>query len=513
MSLLKSAATVSGLTLLSRITGVVRDMLIARYFGASAQTDAFYVAFRIPNMLRRLFAEGAFQQAFVPMLSEAREKESPEDCARFMDHVFTLLGLATFAASVLGALAAPVLVWALASGLAENEAAFDLASGLTRLMFPYIFFMSLVALAASVLNTLKHFAIPAFTPVLLNISFIVFTIALAPRLEEPIWALGIAVIAGGFAQLGCQLAALKRLGIVLKPRSIRESCSDAGVRKILKLMVPALFGVGVAQLSILINTNIASHLSHGSVTWLNYADRLMEFPTALLGVALGTVLLPGLSRAHAQGDEDKYQKLLDNGLRLVVLVGIPASLGLWLTSDLLVSFLFQGRSFTASDVHQTAGAVVGYSVGLIGLISLKIIAPAFYARKDIKTPVKAAFASLAATQAVNFISVPLFGHAGLALSVGLGSCLNALILLAVLNKRKIYTPASGWTKELLRIAAASSLMAAAIWWLEGLQSWTEAAWSIRAAGAVGIVAAAAVVYFGSLVVLGWNPRKILKASD
>ena len=380
MSLFKSAATISALTLASRITGVIRDMLIARYFGATAATDAFYVAFRLPNMLRRLFAEGAFQQAFVPMLSDVHANSSPEAEKRFIDHVFTVLAAAVLFVSVLGVLAAPLLVWLIASGLCETPEAFDLAAALTRVMFPYIAFMSLVALAASILNTLKKFAIPAATPILLNLSFIVCSVVLAPRLEEPIWALAAAVVLGGVLQLAAQILALARLGVFVRPRSLKESLGDSAVRRVLALMAPAVFGVGVAQLSILINTNIASWLGHGAVTWLNYADRLMEFPTALLGVALGTVLLPSLSSAYAKGNEVRYNALLDHGLRLVVLVGVPAAVGLWLTAELLVSFLFQGRSFTPTDVHQTAIAVVGYAVGLIGLIGLKIIAPAFAPR-------------------------------------------------------------------------------------------------------------------------------------
>ena len=357
MSLFKSAATISALTLASRITGVIRDMLIARYFGATAATDAFYVAFRLPNMLRRLFAEGAFQQAFVPMLSDVHANSSPEAEKRFIDHVFTVLAAAVLFASVLGVLAAPLLVWLIASGLRETPEAFDLAAALTRVMFPYIAFMSLVALAASILNTLKKFAIPAATPILLNLSFIVCSVVLAPRLEEPIWALAAAVVLGGVLQLAAQILALARLGVFVRPRSLKESLGDSAVRRVLALMAPAVFGVGVAQLSILINTNIASWLGHGAVTWLNYADRLMEFPTALLGVALGTVLLPSLSSAYAKGNEVRYNALLDHGLRLVVLVGVPAAVGLWLTAELLVSFLFQGRSFTPTDVQSAMPSV------------------------------------------------------------------------------------------------------------------------------------------------------------
>lgn len=503
MSLIKSAATVSGLTLVSRVTGVIRDMLIARYFGASAETDAFYVAFRLPNMLRRLFAEGAFQQAFVPMLADVRARDEA-GVDRFINHVFTVLALAVFAASLLGVLAAPLLVWAIASGLAEHPEAFTLATGLTRFMFPYIAFMSLVALAAAVLNTWKRFAVPAVTPVLLNLSFIGCTVLLAPALAEPIWALAIAVIIGGMLQLGTQYAALRRLGIRVRPSGAGESFRDADVRRVMKLMVPALFGVGVAQLSILINTNIASHLARGAVTWLNYADRLMEFPTALLGVALGTVLLPGLSSAFAKGDDERYNSLLDRGLRLVVLVAVPASAGLWLTSEALVSFLFQGKSFTPDDVAQTALAVTGYAVGLIGLIALKIIAPAFYARKDIRTPVKAAFWSLIVVQLTNLAAVPLFSHAGLALSVGIGSVFNAGTLLFILRRRGIYRPQKGWLKAVFQTGSATLVMGGLLWWGQTFVSWMEMAWSLRAAGVLGMVAAAACLYFGMMFIFGWR---------
>ena len=283
------------------------------------------------------------------------------------------------------------------------------------------------------------------------------------------------------------------------------------MRRVLTLMAPALFGVGVAQLSILINTNIASHLGQGAVTWLNYADRLMEFPTALLGVALGTVLLPGLSAAHARGDDARYNALLDHGLKLVALVGVPASIGLWLTADALVSFLFQGKSFTPDDVSQTALAVVGYAVGLIGLIGLKIIAPAFYARRDIRTPVKAAFMSLVVVQLINCVSVPFLSHAGLALSVGLGSVVNAGTLLAILRRRGIYSPCAGWLKAILRIALASLLMGGAVWWVQQGVDWTALRWTYRAAGVLGLVAGAAVLYFGALYALGWRVRDIRPA--
>ncbi len=508
MSLLKSTAVVSGLTLLSRISGVIRDMLIARYFGASAATDAFYVAFRLPNMLRRLFAEGAFQQAFVPMLSSVGEGGDPEREKTFIDHVFTVLGTAVFVASILGILAAPILVWAIAGGMRANPEQFDLAVAMTRVMFPYIAFMALVALAASVLNVHKKFAIPAATPILLNLSFIGVTLFLAPHLDEPVWALTVGVLIGGVLQLGTQILALYRLGIRLRWRGLKTSLGDGAVRRVLTLMLPALLGVGVAQLSILINTHIASRLGAGTVTWLNYADRLMEFPTALLGVALGTVMLPQLSRAWAQGDKTRYNELLDNGLKLVVLVGVPAALGLWLMADGLVAFLFQGRAFGPEDVAKTALATSGYAVGLIGLIGLKIVAPAFYAGQDIKTPVKVAMASLVVVQLINLVSVPAFGHAGLALSVGLGSLFNSSVLLVILRRRGQYVPQSGWGAWGLQVLVGSLVMGTVLYWVNAEVDWTAMRWGLRAVGVLGLVFAGAMLYAVGLLLSGFKFRDL-----
>ena len=515
MSLIKAAATVSSLTLLSRITGVVRDMLIARYFGSSAATDAFYVAFRLPNMLRRLFAEGAFQQAFVPMLSDVKATKSEEEVRSFIDRVFSLLASVLVLVSILGVLIAPALVWLIAGGLAENPEGFDLATEMTRWMFPYIFFMSLVAMSAGVLNTWKHFAIPAFTPVLLNLSFIAFTLLLTPHLQEPIFALAAAVIVGGVLQLGIQIPSLKKLGVLPHPVNPLKALKDSAVIRVMKLMIPALFGVGVAQLSLLINTNIASRLGTGSVTWLSFADRLMEFPTALLGVALGSVLLPSLSASFAKNDFVRYNALLDNGLRLVVLMAIPAAAGLGLMAEALVAFLYQGKNFLVFDVHQTSLAVMGYSFGLLGLIAIKILAPAFYARKDIRTPVKVAAVSLVCVQLCNIVFVPIFAHAGLALSVGVGSCINAATLLVILIRRGQYQPIAGWGLWFARIIVATVAMSAAIIFLQQGVDWAgmQSEWVKRAGLVLLYITAALIVYFGLLVVMGLRSRHLKPRYD
>ncbi len=503
--MLRALATVSGLTFVSRVTGLARDMLISRIFGVSAETDAFNVAFRIPNLLRRMFAEGAFQQAFVPMLADVRSRDEAGSTA-FVGRMASALFWVLLAVSVLGVIAAPVLVWLIASGLARNPDAFGLATVMTRWMFPYILFMSLVALAAGVLNTYRRFAVPAATPVLLNVSFIACALWLAPQLERPIMALAFAVLIGGVLQLSMQLLALRAIGAGIRWSSPLAAFRDADVRRVGGLMLPALFAVSVAQISIIINTNIASHLATGSVTWLAFADRLMEFPTALLGVALGTVLLPSLSAAFAEQRVEDYSHLLDWGLRLVFLLALPAAVGLGMTAEGIVSVLFQGREFTAFDVRQTALAVVGYSVGLLGLIAVKILAPGFYAQKDIRTPVKIAIVVLIATQLANVALVPLLAHAGLALSVGLGACANALALFVGLRRRKLYQPAAGWLSFTARLAIALAVLAAVLWWAQRPLVWSamqEAPWQ-RAAWLVAIIGAAAVGYFAALFALGFR---------
>ena len=508
MTLFRALATVSSLTLLSRITGLARDMIISRTFGASAETDAFNVAFRLPNLLRRLFGEGAFQQAFVPLLADVKARSDDAATTSFAGHVASALFWILLAVSVAGVVAAPALVWLIASGLARNPTAFDLATVMTRWMFPYILFMSLVALAAGVLNTYRRFAVPAFTPVLLNLSFIGCALWLAPRLSQPIMALAFAVLLGGVLQLGLQWAALRRAGLQLRIGGARSAFADPDVRRVAMLMLPAIFSVSVAQLSIIINTNIASHLATGSVTWLAFADRLMEFPTALLGVALGTVLLPSLSAAFSEQRMDDYSRLLDWGLRLIFLLALPAAVGLGLLADGIVAVLFQGREFTAQDVHQTSTAVIGYAVGLIGLIAVKILAPGFYAQKDIRTPVKIAIGVLVATQIANLVLVPWLAHAGLALSVSLGACANALALYAGLVGRGVYQRQPGWRSFLLRLAVALCALALLLAWVQQSIDWTaleRTPWQ-RAALLAAVIVGAATAYFLTLRIFGFSLR-------
>jgi len=518
VSLFKSASLVSVWTLLSRITGLVRELLIAATFGASALTDAFNVAFRIPNLLRRLFAEGAFSQAFVPVLAASREKDGDTATKQLIDQVATVLAWALTFTCVVGVLLSPLLVWAMAAGLRQHPGGFETAVVLTRWMFPYIGFMSLVALAAGILNTWKRFAVPAATPVLLNVSMIAAAALLAPQFErwgiQPIYALAGGVLLGGVLQLGVQLPALRKLGLLprigLSWAAVRAAWQHPGTRRITTLMLPALLGVSVAQISLIINTLIASHLQAGSVSWLTYADRLMEFPTALLGVALGVVLLPQLSAARAADDADRYSGLLDWGLRWVVLLAVPCAVALLTLAQPLVAVLYNYGAFTGADVQQTAAALMGYGVGLVGLIAIKVLAPGFYARQDIRTPVKIAIVVLVFTQCMNLLLVPRLAHAGLALAIGLGALLNAGWLLVGLKRRGAYTPLAGWGRYLLQVLAGSALLAVFLLWAAAQLHWVQADVWQRIGALVLIVLGAAVVYFGTLLLAGVQLRQFVK---
>lgn len=519
MSLLKSASIVSLLTLASRVTGLARDLIMASMFGANALTDAFNVAFRIPNLFRRLFAEGAFSQAFVPVLATTKTQDGEVRTRELIANVATVLFWVLLLTCVLGVVGAPVLVWLLASGF-ESGHAHEAAVLMTRWMFPYIGFMSMVALCAGVLNTWKRFAVPAATPVLLNVCMIAAALLLAPwfsaRGVEPIYAMAAGVMLGGVLQLAVQLPALKKLGLMprigMTPATIRAAWSDGGVRRILTLMAPALLGVGVAQVSLMINTQIASYLTPGSVTWLFYADRLMEFPTALLGVALGVVLTPKLASAKAAGDSKSYSGMLDWGLRLVVLLAVPCGVGLLAFADPLVSTLFHRGALNNNDVNQIALALMGYGVGLLGLVAIKVLAPGYFASQDMKTPVKIAVAVLVLTQILNVVLVPWIAHAGLALSIGLAALVNASWLLIGLLRRGAYQPAPGWLRFALQVLAAALLLAAFLMW--GAQHWNWQAMRAQEWQRIALLAVmllgAAVVYFGTLLLSGVKLRSLLR---
>ena len=523
MSLFKSASTVSLWTLASRITGLGRELLIASAFGASALTDAFNVAFRIPNLFRRLFAEGAFSQAFVPVLAASKAQHGEEATKLAIDQVATLLAWALLFLSLVGVMAAPFLVWAMASGLQQQPASFQVAVNMTRWMFPYIGFMSLVALSAGILNTWKRFAIPAATPVLLNLAMIAAAWLLAPWFKaqgiQAIYALPVGVMAGGALQLALQIPVLSRMGLLprigLTVSAIRKAAADPASRQIASLMLPALLGVGVAQISLLINTQIASHLTPGSVSWLTYADRLMEFPTAILGVALGAVLMPQLAAAKAKGDHAEYAAMLDWGLRLVVLLALPCAAALLTFSQPLVSVLYHYGAFTDKDVQQTTLALIGYGVGLLGLVAIKVLAPGYYASQDIKTPVKIAVIVLCFTQLMNVLLVPYLAHAGLALSIGLGALLNAGWLFVGLLRKGSYKPQPGWLGFGARVLFATLLLAGFLIFAAQYFDWLalrqQMLWRLLVMAMV--LALSALIYFGSLRIIGLRWQSLVRRTS
>lgn len=516
MNLLRAASTVSLLTLASRVTGLAREVMIASSFGAGAWTDAFNVAFRIPNLLRRLFGEGAFSQAFVPILAAARAKDGDAATKALIDAVATVLFWVLLLTCVVGVVASPVVVWLMAAGLEE----FDAAVLMTRWMFPYIGFISLVSLSAGILNTWKRFAVPAATPLLLNLAVIAAGWGLAPHFPRwglpPIYALAAGVLVGGVLQLAVQVPALMRIGslprIQLRLGAVRSAWADPGVGRILTLMAPAILGVSVAHQSHIINTQIASQVAVGAVSWLNYADRLMEFPTALLGVALGVILLPQLSAAQARNDTAAYSSLLDWGLRLLLLLALPCAVALLVFPRPMLAVLFHHGAFTADAVEKSATALMGYGVGLMGLVGVKILAPAFYARHDIRTPVKIAVVVLVLTQLMNLILVPQIGHSGLALSIGLGALINAGWLFFGLRRRGAYQPLPGWGLFALRVVLATLALGALLAWGAQTIDWIglrEQPW-LRIGWLCAYLSGAALLYFGSLWAMGISPRHFMR---
>ena len=520
VSLFKAASTVSLLTFASRVTGLVRELLMASTFGASAMTDAFNVAFRIPNLFRRFFAEGAFSQAFVPVLAATRAQEGDEATRVLIAQVATVLAWALVLACIVGVAAAPLLVWAMASGLQQNPRGFEVAVFMTRWMFPYIGFMSMVALAAGVLNTWKRFAVPAVTPVLLNLCMIAAAWLLAPQFKahgiEPIYAMAVGVMLGGLLQLLVQVPALAKLGLLPKIQlnwaGVSAAWSSPATKRVASLMLPALLGVGVAQISLLINTQIASHLAPGSVSWITYADRLMEFPTAMLGVALGVVLMPQLASAKAANDAAQYSAMLDWGLRLVVLLAVPSAVALIVFAQPLVAVLYHYGAFTDHDVRQTTSALMGWGVGLVGLVAIKVLAPGYFASQDVKTPVRIAIAVLVLTQIFNFFLVPYFQHAALTLSIGIGAMINALWLLVGLRQRGAYVPLPGWGRFALQVLAASALLLVFLVWASGAVPWV--ALKTAALQRIGLLAsvliASAAIYFVALWAGGLKFREFMR---
>ena len=509
--MLKSLTTVGGNTMVSRVLGFVRDLVLARVFGADAATDAFFVAFKIPNFLRRLFGEGAFATAFVPVLMEYKEQRSHDELKALVDHVAGTLGLVLLVVSFLGVLAAPVLVSVFAFGWVMEGATekLDLAAQMLRLTFPYLLFISLTAFAGGILNAHNRFAVPAFTPVLLNLSLIGAALWLSPLFHEPVVALAWGVLVAGVAQFTFQLPFLHRLKLF---PGFRPAPRHEGVTRIMKLMVPALFAVSVVQINLLLDTVLASFLQTGSISWLYYSDRLMEFPQGVLGVALGTVILPGLSRHHADGDPRAFSQTLDWGLRTTLLLGAPAAVGLAVLAAPMIATLFLSGNFDATDVHMASLSLMAYSVGLLGFIFIKVLAPGYYARQDTRTPVRIGLIAMGVNMIFNLALIFPLQHAGLALATSLSAFVNAGLLFRGLRRGKVYQPGGEWNALWWKVLCACVVMAGVLLWgMPVLEAWLSAGILERAGWLAAWIGIGMVVYLGCLYALGIRPRHLRNA--
>ena len=504
--LFASIATTGANTLLSRVLGLVRDIVIARAFGASAGADAFFVAFRIPNLLRRLFAEGAFSQAFVPVLSEYREQRGHEEVRELAACVSGVLGAVLLGMSVLGVAAAPLLVLVFAPGFLDAGTQYELAVQMLRITFPYLLFISLTSFAAGILNACGRFGVPAFTPVLLNLSLIGATLWLAPRMAEPVVALAFGVLIAGVAQLAFQLPFLAALRMLVVPRL---RWAHEGVKRIMRLILPAAFGASVAQINILIDTLIASFLVTGSISWLYFSDRVVELPLGVFGIAIATVILPSLSARHARAERDAFSHTLDWALRCVVLIAVPSTLGLVMLSQPILATLFHYGAFTGHDVRMASLSLMAYAFGLAGFMLVKVLAPGFFARQDTRTPVRIGLVALLANLVLNLVLVVPLQHAGLALASALAAYLNAALLFLALRRAGVYRPGPGWRAIGAKTLLACLVMAALLWWFTGeSRLWLEMAGEERAARLVALVAGGALAYLLSMAALGLRLRDL-----
>ena len=505
--LLRSSGLVGAMTMLSRELWLVRDMVIARYFGAGAGADAFFVAFKIPNFLRRLFAEGAFSQAFVPVLSSYRAGQSVSDVKRLVNAVAGSLGMVLLAVTLVAMLGSPVLTTVFAPGFLDDEVKFALTSDMLRITFPYLLLISLTAFAGGILNSYDRFAVPAFTPVLLNLAMIAAAIWLAPLMEEPVMALAWGVLIAGALQLFFQLPFLMRLGLLPRPK---VDYRHEGVSRILKLMLPALFGVSVSQINLLLDTVLASFLQTGSVSWLYYSDRLSELPLGVFGIAIATVILPSLSRKHASASVDRFAATLDWAVRAVLLIGVPAALALGLLAEPLIATLFGYGEVTDRDVIMSAQSLRAYSAGLLAFMLIKVLAPGFFAREDIRTPVRIGVIAMVANMVFNLILVFPLAHAGLALATSLSAWLNGFLLWRGLRRKGAWQSQPGWPRFLAQLVFANALLAGVILWLRApVGEWLVMTGYQRATDMSVLVGSGVVVYFLALALAGVRVRHFL----
>lgn len=503
--LLKFTALTSMMTLVSRVSGLVRDIIMANVLGSSTMADAFFVAFRIPNFLRRIFGEGAFSQSFVPVFTEMRAENSAE-AKNFVAATAGRLSLIVLVLSILGVVFAPWIVKLFAPGFIDQADKFDLTVNALQIMFPYLFFISLVAMSGAILNTLNQFLIPAATPVLLNLCLIAALLFAVPYFDSVSQALAVGVIAAGVLQLLFQIPSLKKAGVLAMP-NLR---ANKGTNKVFSLMLPAILGVSVAQINTLINTILASFLVTGSVSWLYYSDRLMEFPVGVFGIALATVVLPSLSREYQKGTEDSFAAMMDWALRWVVMIAAPAALALSLLAVPLLATMFQYNAFSADDVFKSALSLRAYSIGVVAFILIKVLAPGFYARQNTKTPVRIAMIAIACNIVLSLILIGPLKHVGLALAIGLAAWINASLLAIALWHQKIYRPRSGWLVYLLKISISLLVMGLVISFTQKAdQVWLQYNLWQRIGHLLMVVAAGAVSYFVCLYLVGLRPHQML----
>ncbi|UDL04380.1 murein biosynthesis integral membrane protein MurJ [Marinobacter sp. CA1] len=502
--LLRSSGLVGMMTMLSRVLGLVRDMVIARYFGAGTGADAFFVAFKIPNFLRRLFAEGAFSQAFVPVLSSYRETRDITEVRRLVNAVSGTLGLVLLGVTLVAVIGAPALTAVFAPGFLDEPVKFSLASDMLRITFPYLLLISLTAFAGAILNSYDRFAIPAFTPVLLNLAMICAAVFLSPVMETPVLALAWGVFIAGALQLFFQLPFLMRLGLLPRPR---VDYRHEGVRRVLKLMAPALFGVSVSQINLLLDTVLASLLQTGSVSWLYYSDRLSELPLGVFGIAIATVILPSLSRKHAAASADQFAATLDWAVRAVLLIGAPAALALALLAEPLIATLFHYGEVTDRDVMMAGASLRAYAAGLLAFMLIKVLAPGFFARQDTRTPVRIGVIAMVANMVFNLALIMPMAHVGLALATSLSAWLNAGLLWRGLKREGAWVSQPGWWRFGAQLLVANGTLAVLVLCLNpSVSEWLAMPGLARAGQMAVLVGAGVVVYFIALALAGVRVR-------
>lgn len=517
--MLKSGIVVSAMTLISRVLGLVRDVVVASFLGAGAAADVFFFANKIPNFLRRLFAEGAFAQAFVPVLTEVKEQSDEATMQDFVAKASGTLGAIVFITAIVGVIFSPVLAAIFGGGwfidyLNDGEKAdnFVLASSMLKITFPYIFFISLAGLVGAVLNTLNKFAVAAFTPVLLNISIIICALFLGPILDQPAYALAWGVFFGGIAQLGFQLPFLYRAGLLKRPK---WGWRDPNVTKVRTLMIPALFGVSVSQINLLLDTLIATFLDlTGSISWLYYSDRLLEFPLGLFGIAIATVILPTLSRNHVGKDPKAFTANLDWAFKIICLLGIPAAAALVLIAEPLLLVIFQRGEFSLHDARMASYSLMAYGSGLLSFMLIKILAPAFYARQDTKTPVKYGIITMACNMLFNLILAIPFGYVGLAMATAISATLNAVLLYKRLHQLGVYQMSKQTIVFILKVAIGTIAMGVSIYYLNTWFIWETEPLLQRIYMLTSLVALGVFVYTFTLLLTGIRPlhMKIQKSA-